>query len=67
MSEDQRRFSLEFKRAALARLAAGELVSKLAGKFGVHRQLIYKWPDAERAGRLGRVRALDRTSSQQPD
>ena len=56
MSEDHRSFSVEFKRAALARLAAGELVSKLATEFGVHRQLIYKWRDAERAGRLGRRR-----------
>lgn len=56
MSEHHRSFSLEFKRAALARLDAGELVSKLAAEFGVHRQLIYKWRDAERAGRLGRRR-----------
>ena len=56
MSEGHRSFSVEFKRAALARLAAGELVSKLATEFGVHRQLIYKWRDAERAGRLGRRR-----------
>jgi transposase len=56
MSDDHRSFSLEFKRAALARLVAGELVSKLAREFGVHRQLIYKWRDAERAGRLGRRR-----------
>ena len=56
MSEDHRSFSLEFKRRALVRLAAGELVSKLAAEFGVHRQLIYKWRDADRAGRLGRRR-----------
>jgi transposase len=56
MSEDHRSFSLEFKRQALARLAAGELVSKLATEFGVHRQLIYKWKDAERTGALGRRR-----------
>jgi transposase len=56
MSEEPRRFSVEFRRAALSRLAAGELVSRLAVEFGVHRQLIYKWRDAERAGRLGRRR-----------
>ena len=28
----------------------------MAAEFGVHRQLIYKWRDAERAGRLGRRR-----------
>lgn len=56
MSKVHRSFSLEFKRAALARLLAGELVSKLASEFGVHRQLIYKWRDAERVGSLGRPR-----------
>lgn len=56
MSEVRRRFSLEFKRATLARMAAGELVSSLAVEIGVHRQLIYKWRDAERAGSLGRRR-----------
>ncbi len=56
MSEVHRSFSLEFKRAALARLAAGELASELAAELGVHRQLIYKWRDAERADRLGRRR-----------
>jgi transposase-like protein len=56
MSKVHRSFSLEFKRAALARLSAGELVSRLAVEFGVHRQLIYKWRDAERADRLGRRR-----------
>ena len=56
MSEDRRSFSLEFKLAALARLAAGEPLSRLAAEFGVHRQLIYKWRDAQRAGALGRRR-----------
>ena len=56
MPEDRRSFSLEFRKAALARLAAGELVSALAREFGVHRQLIYKWRDAERSGSLGRRR-----------
>ena len=51
-----RSFSLEFKRATLARLEGGELVSALAAEIGVHRQLIYKWRDAERGGRLGRRR-----------
>jgi transposase-like protein len=51
-----RSFSLEFKRAILARLEGGEIVSALAAEIGVHRQLIYKWRDAERAGSLGRRR-----------
>ena len=56
MSKVHRSFSLEFKRAALARLAAGETVAGLAAEFGVHRQLVYKWRDAERESRLGRRR-----------
>lgn len=56
MSKVHRSFSLEFRRVALARLAAGERVSQLAVEFGVHRRLTYKWRDAERAGRLGRRR-----------
>lgn len=51
-----RSFSEEFKRAVLARLEGGEQVSALAAEIGVHRQLIYKWRDAARAGRLGRRR-----------
>ena len=54
--EPVRRFDLEFKLKALQRLEDGETVSALAAEFGVHRQLIYKWKDAARAGRLGRRR-----------
>jgi len=61
MSDEHRSFSLEFKRGVLARLVAGELVSKLAAEFGVHRQLIYKWKDAERRGVLGRRRGRPTT------
>jgi transposase len=56
MSKVHRSFSLEFKREALARLGAGELVAALAREFGVSRQHIYKWKDAERTGAMGRRR-----------
>ena len=56
MSKVHRSFSLEFKRAALERIERGELISTLSAEFGVHRQLLYKWRDAQRAGRLGRRR-----------
>ena len=56
MSQERRSFSLEEKKAVLERLAAGELVSRLATDLGVHRQLIYKWRDAARTGSLGRRR-----------
>jgi transposase len=50
---DPRSFSLEFKLAALDRLGRGETIAALSAEFGVHRQLLYKWRDAQRAGRLG--------------
>lgn len=53
MSKVHRSISLEFKRAALERIERGEPISALSVEFGVHRQLLYKWRDAHRAGRLG--------------
>lgn len=54
MSTDRlRSFSLAFKLKVLERLAAGETIAALAAEIGVHRQLIYKWKDAHRAGKLG--------------
>ena len=50
---DPRTFSLEFKLAALDRLAGGETIAALSVEFGVHRQALYKWRDLHRAGRLG--------------
>jgi transposase-like protein len=48
-----RTFSRDFKLKALDRLDRGETISALSAEFGVHRQLLYKWRDAHRAGRLG--------------
>lgn len=53
MSKVRRSFSVEYKRSVLARLASGEPVSSVALEIGVRRQLIYKWRDAYRSGRLG--------------
>jgi transposase len=49
MSEE-RRFSREFKVAALARMAAGENVSGLARELGVRRKYLYQWRERFRAG-----------------
>lgn len=46
----ERRFSREFKLAALARMAAGENVSALARELGVRRKYLYQWRDRFRAG-----------------
>ena len=48
-----RTFSRDFKLKALERIERGETISALSAEFGVHRQLLYKWRDAHRAGRLG--------------
>jgi transposase len=48
--ESSRRFSREFKLAALARMAAGENVSALARELGVRRKLLYQWRDRFRLG-----------------
>lgn len=46
----ERRFSREFKLAALARMAAGENVSALCRELGIKRKLIYQWRDRFRQG-----------------
>ena len=48
--EAERRFSREFKLAALARMAAGENVSALARELGVRRKYLYQWRERFRAG-----------------
>lgn len=48
-----RTFSRDFKLKALDRIERGETILALSVEFGVHRQLLYKWRDAHRAGRLG--------------
>jgi transposase-like protein len=48
-----RSFSREFKLKALDRIGRGETIAALSVELGVHRQLLYKWRDAHRAGRLG--------------
>jgi transposase-like protein len=47
---DQRRFSREYKLAALARMAAGENVSALSRELGVARKCLYQWQDRLRIG-----------------
>ncbi|HEY1559514.1 MAG TPA: transposase [Caulobacteraceae bacterium] len=54
MTKDPARtFSREIKLKVVERLEGGETIAALARELSVHRQLIYKWRDAHRAGRLG--------------
>jgi transposase len=45
-----RRFSREFKMAALARMEAGENVSALSRELGVRRKCLYQWRERFRFG-----------------
>jgi transposase len=51
MSEETtRRFSREYKLAALGRMLAGENVSALARELGIRRKYLYQWRERFRAG-----------------
>jgi len=56
----ERRFSREFKLAALARMEAGENVSALARELGVRRKYLYQWRDRFRAGGPAALRSRGR-------
>jgi transposase len=59
MSEG-RRFSREFKLAALARMEAGETVSALALELGVRRKYLYQWRERFRVGGAIALRSCGR-------
>jgi transposase len=48
--ETKRRFSREFKLAALQRMLGGENVSALARELGLRRKYLYQWRERFRAG-----------------
>jgi transposase len=58
--ESARRYSREFKLAALARMAAGENVSALARELGVLRKCLYQWRERFRIGGAVAVRSRGR-------
>lgn len=60
VEESERRFSREFKLAALARMAAGENVSALARELGVLRKCLYQWRERYRIGGAVAVRSRGR-------
>ena len=61
MTKDtERRFSREFKLAALARMEAGENVSALARELGVRRKYLYQWRKRFRAGGPAALRSRGR-------
>ena len=48
--EGARRFSREFKLAALRRMQGGENVSALARELGIRRKYLYEWLERYRIG-----------------
>jgi transposase-like protein len=56
----ERRFSREFKLAALARMEAGENVSALARELGLRRTYLYQWRVRFRAGVPAALRSRGR-------
>jgi transposase len=56
----ERRFSREFKLAALARMEAGENVSALARELGVRRKYLYQWRERFRLGGAVALRSRGR-------
>lgn len=58
--EARRRFSREFKLAALRRMRAGENVSALARELGVRRKSLYQWRERFRVGGAVALRSRGR-------
>ena len=60
MTKDTRRFSREFKLAALERMEASDNVSALARELGVPRKCLYQWRDRFRLGGAVALRSRGR-------
>ena len=56
----ERRFSREYKLAALERMAAGENVSALSRELGIARKCLYQWRDRYRIGGAVALRSRGR-------
>ena len=50
MSTRKRRWSSEFKQAAVARMETAETIGGLASELGIYRGLLFKWRGAFEAG-----------------
>ena len=60
MKDDARRYSREFKLAALRRMRAGGSVTALACELGIRRKYLYDWRDRVRAGGPAALRGRGR-------
>lgn len=61
----QRRFSKEFREAAVRRLGETANVSELCRELGISRQLLYWWREREEQDRRGRLIAVEQRLRQE--
>ena len=65
VKERERRFSREFKLAALGRMLAGENVSGLARELGIRRKYLYEWRKRFRQGGSVALRSRGRPTAEE--
>ena len=61
MSARKRRWSREFKAAAVARMETAETIGGLAAELGINRVLLFKWRRAREAGGIVALRSPGRS------
>jgi transposase len=62
VSKRKRRWTREFKLAAVARMETAETVTGLAAELGICRELLHKWRRAHEAGGAAALQPLGRPS-----
>jgi transposase len=66
VSTRKRRWSSEFKEAAVARMGAAETIGGLAAELGICRELLFKWRRALGSGGTAALRAPGRSLKPTP-
>lgn len=66
MSVRKRRWSKEFKEAAVARMEAAETIGGLASELGIYRGMLFKWRRAFEAGGSAALRTVGRSPARTP-
>jgi transposase len=66
VSARKRRWSREFKEAAIARMAAAATIGELAAELGINRSLLFKWRQAYQAGGAAGLRVSGRSPAPPP-
>jgi transposase len=66
VSARKRRWSTEFKAAAVARMEAATTIGELAAELGIRRELLFKWRRAFETGGRAALRAPGRSPKPTP-